>query len=199
MSEKTLDYISDYSLNKNTPEAIVYLGVDGNLIFLTEADFASREEFEAWKKWSDNDYKEIESPNRKYNDNKLPLYDHDCPSRSAEDVYFSREERAVKEKEQEELIVRLMRGLTRKEARRTVLYYFDDNNQEAIAEMEGATQPSIQKAIDRSLKKMSKRNCKLSVKTVNKSGRYSVLGERGDKPLPNIDNFIDSVKGTKPV
>ncbi len=198
MGKKNLDYISDYTLNKNMPEAIVYRDVNGDLNILSEASFASREEFEEWKAWSDNNYREIEKPDRQYNGNKLPLFDHDCPAQSAENVYFSREERAEKEKEQEDLIVRLMRGLTRKEARRTALYYFDDNKQEAIAEMEGATQSSIQKAIDRSVKKMSKRNCKLSVKTVNKSGRYFVPGERGDKPLPNLDNFIDSVKGTKP-
>ena len=198
MGKKNLDYISDYTLNKNEPEAIVYRDVNDELHILTEASFDSREEFEAWKAWSDQNYSETETPDRQYNGHKLPLFDNDCPSQSAENVYFSREERAEKEKEQEDLIVRLMQGLTRKEARRIALYYFEDMNQESIAKMDGATQPRVHNSLDRAKKKMFIRNCKLSVKTGDKSGRYFVPGERGDKPLPNLDNFIDSVKGTKP-
>ena len=57
--KKNLPYVSDHTLNKSDPEAIVYRDADGNLIRLTEADFASREEYEKWKAWSDEDYAEI--------------------------------------------------------------------------------------------------------------------------------------------
>lgn len=48
---------SDYAVNKNDPEAIVCRSVTGGNVRLTHEDFASDEEFEKWKHWSDNDYK----------------------------------------------------------------------------------------------------------------------------------------------
>ena len=40
--KRNLPYVSDHTLNKDEPYAIVYRVADGNLIRLTEADFASR-------------------------------------------------------------------------------------------------------------------------------------------------------------
>ena len=43
------DRRSDYALNKQDPEAIVYKSVTDIHIRLTRYDFSSPEEFEAWK------------------------------------------------------------------------------------------------------------------------------------------------------
>lgn len=50
------DRRSLYALNKKDPDAIVYLGADGNLVRLVREDFASDEEFQKWKAWSDADF-----------------------------------------------------------------------------------------------------------------------------------------------
>lgn len=58
------DTKSDFALNKLDREAIVCKSATGVHIRLTREDFASDEEFESWKKWSDGDYKKTESEER---------------------------------------------------------------------------------------------------------------------------------------
>ena len=50
------DRNSDYALNKKDPDAIVCKSATGIHIRLTRADFSSAEEFEKWKRWSDENY-----------------------------------------------------------------------------------------------------------------------------------------------
>ena len=52
---------SDYALNKMNPEAIVYIDPWGTLVRLTLEDFSSPEEFQRWKAWSDESYRQIEN------------------------------------------------------------------------------------------------------------------------------------------
>ena len=47
---------SIYALNKKDPDAIVYTDADGTLVRLTRDDFASEDEFQKWKAWSDENY-----------------------------------------------------------------------------------------------------------------------------------------------
>ena len=47
---------SSYALNKKDANAIVYIDANGNIIRLTHEDFASEEEFQKWKSWSDENY-----------------------------------------------------------------------------------------------------------------------------------------------
>ena len=198
MSNKNLPYISDHTLNKDEPEAIIYYDADGNLIFLTEADFSSREEYEYWKKWSDDNYEESERSNRKYNAHKLPLFDQDCPSQSAENEYFGYYDRSDDEEMNERLLVLFLRMLTAVQRRRFLLYYGEKMTLEKIAELEGTHFTSVSESIEAIEKKFQKFKCKLSVKTPLKLFAFPVLGERGKTPFANLDNFIDSVKGTKP-
>ena len=60
-----LDTHSDYALNKIDKEAIVCPCAGGDHIRLTRNDFASDEEFNYWKAWSDDDYRKIELGGRK--------------------------------------------------------------------------------------------------------------------------------------
>lgn len=57
------DRKSDFALNKKDPDAIVYKSSTGVHIRLTRLDFASLEEFEKWKHWSDEDYHSTEKAN----------------------------------------------------------------------------------------------------------------------------------------
>lgn len=56
------DRKSDYALNKQDPEAIVCKSVTDIHIRLIRLDFASPEEFERWKRWSDENYRTGRDP-----------------------------------------------------------------------------------------------------------------------------------------
>lgn len=60
------DRKSDYALNKQDRDAIVCGSVTGVHIRLTRSDFASEEEFQKWKAWSDRDYHATEKAGRAY-------------------------------------------------------------------------------------------------------------------------------------
>ena len=47
---------SSYALNKKDASAIVYIDANENIVRLTHEDFASEEEFQKWKSWSDENY-----------------------------------------------------------------------------------------------------------------------------------------------
>ena len=64
---------SDYALNKLDPNAIVYKSADGIHTRLTREDFASEEEFQRWKAWSDGDYDERETVGRDFYDNCVQM------------------------------------------------------------------------------------------------------------------------------
>ena len=64
---------SDFALNKKDREAIVCKSATGVHIRLTCEDFASKEEFDTWKQWSDGDYYDTEATGRDFYDNCLSL------------------------------------------------------------------------------------------------------------------------------
>ena len=126
------------------------------------------------------------------------LFDQDCPSQSAENEYFGYYDRSDDEEMNERLLVLFLRMLTAVQRRRFLLYYGEKMTLEKIAELEGTHFTSVSESIEAIEKKFQKFKCKLSVKTSLKFFAFPVLGERGKTPFANLDNFIDSVKGTKP-
>ena len=64
---------SIYALNQKDPQAIVYTDAMGNLIRLTQADFASSDEYQHWKAMSDEDYHCSEKRNHVYSDHTVAL------------------------------------------------------------------------------------------------------------------------------
>ena len=69
------DTKSDYALNKMTPDAIVYMDAAGKLTRLTQADFSCQEEFQRWKRWSDESYRQIENADIAFYKHTLSLHD----------------------------------------------------------------------------------------------------------------------------
>lgn len=65
---------SDYTLNKMDPKAIVYIDSEGALVRLTLEDFASPEEFQRWKEWSDSDYHKIDNADVTFYKHTLSLH-----------------------------------------------------------------------------------------------------------------------------
>ena len=186
--KKNLPYVSDHTLNKADPEAIVYRDADGNLIRLTEADFASREEYEKWKAWSDEDYAEIEKGDRQYYAHKCPLFDQDCPSPSVEEVFFGTSERHRRESEEEKTVAAFLKQLTPIQKRRFVMYFGQRMTLQEIAYVEGVGFQRVAVSIEQCRKKASIFICKQSVNKRGKIRVFSVLGERGQNPPQNLEN-----------
>ena len=67
------DRKSLYALNKKDPDAIVYVDANGDLIRLTPDDFASEDEFQQWKSWSDGDLRKVENADHRQADNSISL------------------------------------------------------------------------------------------------------------------------------
>ncbi len=197
-TKKTLSYISDHELNRHEEDAIVYRDVNGEIILLTADDFSSPEEFLKWKAWSGKSYTEIGHGDRQYYTHKRPLFEQDTPTESAEEAILGVAERSQWEVEEERLRAEFLRMLTPVQARRFVMYFGNRMSLKEIAEIEGTHYTSVQESIKAIQKKISRFNCKHSVKTPLKIDDFSVLSERGNLPLQNLENLIDSVKGTKP-
>ena len=140
------DSKSDYSLNKNNPDAIVCRSADGVHIRLTREDFDSEEEFQKWKDWSDQDYYGTEKTGHVFSNHTLSL---DCLSekpiavQSPEDMLIE----VIDQQERQELRRLLIEGLgsclTQSQRRRLWLHCVDGLTVRQIAKTEGVRHPSI--------------------------------------------------------
>ena len=65
---------SDYALNKKDPSAIIYIDAFGTLSRITPADFSDPEEFQRWKAWSDESYRQIENAGIAFHKHTLSLH-----------------------------------------------------------------------------------------------------------------------------
>lgn len=159
------DKKSDYALNKQDQDSIIYISVNGR-IRLTRADFSSEEEFLKWKAWSDADYHETEKKGRSFNDNRVALDDYlDVVGavQSAEDEFFSellKADAQVKEEIlKEKKITALKNCVTPIQYRRLWLHFVERKSITEIAEAEGISKASISRSLAGALKKISKKFC----------------------------------------
>ena len=144
------DRKSDYALNKQDPEAIVCKSSTGVHIRLTRLDFATPEEFERWKHWSDEDYHDTEKADHVYANHTVPadkLVEVSITVISPEEELmevFSRQER-------EELYRRLKDGLetrlTPAQRRRLWMYCVEGLTVEEIAGKENVKHQNVSKRI----------------------------------------------------
>ena len=148
---------SDFALNKMDQDAIVCKSVTGVHIRLTCEDFASKEEFDNWKKWSDSDYKETEHKGRDFYDNCISLNDAlDSAKLSAEDTLIAPFLEQECYERRMALIQQIKKVLTEKQYRRLCLYYLGDLTEAQIAEMEGVGQRRISKSISSGIAALKK-------------------------------------------
>ena len=142
------DAKSDYSLNKNDPDAIVCRSADGVHIRLTRKDFASEEEFLRWKNWSDNDYHTMVKTGRGYDDNCISLIEAiDAQLPSAEEVMLSPMQKAETDERRAALLEMVRSSLTSKQYRRLRMYYLQGMTETEIARQEGVGQRRISTSI----------------------------------------------------
>lgn len=148
---------SDYALNKMDPEAIIYIDSRGTLIRLTLENFASLEEFQRWKGWSDNDYRKTDNADTLFSKRTLSLHglsERAVTNQSPEDVLVKAQEL----REHQELCCLLQEGLdtclTATQRRRLWLYCVNDLTVRQIAEAEGVQHPSVVECLAAPKKKL---------------------------------------------
>lgn len=151
-----LDKRCDYALNRLDKAAIVCQSVTGEHIRLTQEDFASEEEFNRWKAWSDEDYHRIQLAGRRDDDCLSFEEQLDTPTPSAEDIFFAPLLMEDQRKKDACLFEQVKAILTEKQYRRLCLYYLDGKGEAEIAELEGVNQSSISRSISSSTKLVEK-------------------------------------------
>lgn len=148
---------SDYALNKKDHEAIVCPSATGVHIRLTRENFASEDEFQRWKAWSDDDYKDIESAGRGYYDNCIPLTEVlRSTAISAEDAFFTPLLKAEQREQKIALLQQVKDVLTEKQYHRLWLYYVQSMTVEEISVVENVAHQNISKSIRAARKKIKK-------------------------------------------
>ena len=166
------DRKSDYALNKQDPDAIIFRSVSGVHIRLTRVDFASEEEFQKWKAWSDEDYHVQEKEEHIYTNhttsiNRVP--ELVLAVQSPDDVLMDKHDRQEWERLLHQVAVGLDQCLTPAQRRRLRLYYMERLTLEEIAETEQVRHQSISECIQHA-KKILKKYLKSTLQNHHFSG-----------------------------
>ena len=140
-----------YVLNKKDRNALVYRDSMGTISRLTRDMFSSDEEFEYWKKWSDEDYHDEEKERHIFADNTLyidGMSEEAATADSPEDAFFF----SLSESEKEELcnffMVNYFSQLTHIQKRRMWLYFVEGKTVREIASLEGIAYRTVSETIE---------------------------------------------------
>ena len=132
---------SDYALNKLDPDAIVYIDAEGKTDRLTREKFDSEEEFCRWKKWSDENYHEMEKKQHIEDNHTVPL------NAEIESIPDREENGSVIHADEETLLLLCKDRLTDKQFRRYWLYRIENLTEEEISIRERVSHQSISKSL----------------------------------------------------
>lgn len=166
---------SVYAINKKDPKAIVYPTATGETIRVTQADFATEEEFLYWKTWSNQDFKredldDIAEDKHTLSINNLSEVAVSVP---APDIIAEKRSNRAKEcGEATETVMKIKGKLTEKQFRRLWMYRVWKMTEAEIAVFEGTAQQQISKSIksaEKKIKKIFPTSEKQGVKTPQKS------------------------------
>lgn len=155
---------SDYAHNKKNLAAIVYQTV-GGFVMLTHSDFDSDEEFQRWKDWSDQNYRETERQSRPSNDH-LALDEYIEATAVLLDFMDEANYSSVQDQELDLQRFRLAyhygkRALTKTQRRRLTLFAHGMTVTE-IAQAEGVKKQSVSESLSAAKRKLIKFVKKLS-------------------------------------
>ena len=148
-----------YSINKKNPDAVVYKFANGEQSLVTRADFATEEEFLAFKKWSDEDLhiedkRDVLAGIRQVSIEDISEAAIAVPAVDA--VMEQQNQRTEQRRQASEMVIKLKDKLTEIQFRRLWMYHVDGKTEEKIAEIEGVAQQQISKAILAAEKKIKK-------------------------------------------
>ena len=148
-----------YSINKKNPDAVVYKFANGEESRITRADFATEEEFLAFKAWSDEDLhiedkREVLAGIRQVSIDDISEAAISTP---AVDVVMERQhQRAEQRRKASEMVVQLKDKLTETQFRRLWMYCVEGKTEQQSADIEGVDQQRISKSILAAKKKIKK-------------------------------------------
>ncbi len=151
---------SIYALNKKNPDAIVYPTADGKPIFVTREDFASEEEFLAFKRWSDEDFHEEEKLDHRESNHIVSadtLSEAALATPAIDVVMVRQHEQAENRKTASDMVVKLKDKLTETQFRRLWMYEAEGKTLAQIAEHDGVAILSVYESIESAKKKISKK------------------------------------------
>lgn len=150
-----------YSINKKNPDAVVYKFANGEQSLVTRADFATEEEFLAFKAWSDEDFHTEDKSDVLAGIRQVSIDDISEAAISVPpaDVVMERQQiRFDQRRKASEMVVRLKDKLTETQFRRLWMYHVDGMTIDEIGEIEGISHQNVSKSIiaaERKIKKFS--------------------------------------------
>lgn len=150
---------SSYALNKKDANAIVYIDANKNIIRLTREDFASEEEFQKWKSWSDKNYHTEDNRDVVEGKHNMPIDDLSEAALAipAIDVVMDRQhEKAERRKHASAMVSQIRDKLTETQFRRLWMYLVDGMTIDEIGEKEGVSHQAISLSITTTTKKIKK-------------------------------------------
>ena len=148
-----------YSINKKNPDAVVYKFANGEQSLVTRADFATEEEFLAFKAWSDEDFHTEDKRDVLAGIRQISIDDisEAAISVPAIDVVMERQhQRTVQRRKASDMVVQLKDKLTETQFRRLWMYHVDGLDTYEIAEIEGNTHQAVSKSTTAAEKKLKK-------------------------------------------
>lgn len=151
------DRKSDYSLNKKDTTAIVYIDADKHIIRLTREDFASEEEFQNWKTWSDADYHDTEKRNHFQDNHTVSMEELGANSISVHGVdamLEAKHDRLEKMQHDADLVRQIKSKLSETQFRRLWMFHVGGMTMREIAKEEGVSFQCVHKSIAAAKKKI---------------------------------------------
>ena len=146
-----------YALNKKDPDAIVYTDADGKTTRLTRSDFDSPEEFDRWKRWSNQDLHAEDNRDQVYLHHTRSMNEvEDTLTPDPEALMEQRIDMKERKRISAEMLTRVKELLTDKQYRRLWMYCVEKKTTREIACIEGATHQGISKSLVAAQKKIAK-------------------------------------------
>ena len=134
------------ALNKKDHEAIVCPSATGVHIRLTRENFASEDEFQRWKAWSDESYHQIENTGTNFSKRTLSLHslsEQATAVQSPEDILIEDLDNQERQRLRQLLLEGLDNCLTPTQRRRLWMYCVEDLTLRQIADAENVQHTSV--------------------------------------------------------
>ena len=148
-----------YSINKKNPDAVVYKFATGEESRVTREDFATEEEFLAFKAWSDEDLHTEDKGDVLAGLRQVSIDDvsEAAIAVPSVDVVMERKhQRAEQRRKDFNKVVQIKDKLTEIQFRRLWMYCVEGKTEQQIADIEGVDQQRISKSILAAKKKIKK-------------------------------------------
>ena len=148
-----------YSINKKNPDAVVYKFANGEVSRITREDFATEEEFLAFKAWSDDDLHTEDKRDVLAGIRQISIDDISEAALAvpAVDVVEDhQQQRAAQHRQASDMVVQLKDKLTETQFRRLWMYHVDGLTEAEIAKREGVGQRRVSTSITDAEKKIKK-------------------------------------------